>query len=96
MRVLSIFVTMLGGKFYKFHRLDLSCQHRLPPTVSEPCQHEMGAAASASLNLVVAHSDYIVQTKEMKRPIAFVFFVLYHFEVNKRKNRVKKVQLYLL
>lgn len=78
---------MLGGKFYKFRRLDLSCQHRLLPTVSEPCGHEMGAAAAASLNLVVAHSDYIVQAEEMKRPVAFDFFGFYHFEADKRKEK---------
>lgn len=36
----------------------------------------METAASASLNLVVAHSDYIIQAEEVKNPVAFDFFFL--------------------
>lgn len=69
-------VTMLEGKFYKFHRLDLSCQHHLLPPVSELHKHGMETAASTSLNLVMVHSGYIIQVEEMKNPVAADFFFI--------------------
>lgn len=69
-------VTVLEGKFYKFHRLDLSCQHHLLPVISELYKHGRETAASASLHLVVAHSDYIIHTEEMKNPVAFDCFLI--------------------
>lgn len=54
----------------------------------------METAASASLNLGVAHSDYIIQAEEMKNLAAFGLQFFYAFEVNERKKGSKKVQLY--
>lgn len=54
----------------------------------------METTASASLNLGVAQSDYIIQAEEMKNPVASALYFFYPFEANERKKGSKKVQLY--
>lgn len=58
------------------------------PTVTELHKYGTETAASASLDLVVAHSDYIIQTEEMKNLVVLDFFS--HFEVNIKQKEMKK------
>lgn len=49
----------------------------------------METAVSASLNLGVAHSAYVIQAEGMKNPVAFGLYFFYPFEANERKKGSK-------